>query len=117
MAKSNAKTAKAETSAFPVTAGMMAASPAALRPWLEIFSESTRFVADRLQQDLATQKAMLSCKTPAELMKVQAEFYKTAMDQYSEEAALLFEMMSKATESSFKQAGVSLSRKYDDVPL
>lgn len=108
---------KTDTSKGSATATTMAGGPEAMRAWQAVFSESTRFISDRLQQDLETQKAMLACKTPAELLQVQAEFYKTAMDQYAKEAAHLYELMSKATESSLKQAGTAFSRGYDDVPL
>lgn len=111
------KKSKAEAGMMPATAAMMAASPVAMQAWLEVFSESARFISDRMQQDLETQRAMLACKSPAELMQVQAEFYKAAMDQYAREAARLYEMMAKATQGSLREAGAPSSRGYDDVPL
>ncbi len=98
-------------------AALMASSPAATKAWLDIFSESSRFVTDRLQHDMETQKALLACKTPAELLQVQSSFFKTAMEQYADEANRLFKMMSKATEDTLKEAQSGLSREYDDVPL
>jgi len=77
MTKSKKKSAqgKPEISALP--AAMMAGHPGA-RIWLEIMAESTRFVSERLQDDLETQKAMLRCESPAELVQLQSEFFRKA---------------------------------------
>ncbi len=83
---------------------MMAINPVASKGWLDIMSESARFIADRLQQDLNAQKAMLACKTPAELLQVQSEFYKSAMEQYTEEYTRLYKMMSAATDDTLNDA-------------
>ncbi|MDQ2090706.1 phasin family protein [Marimonas arenosa] len=96
---------------------MMAVSPVATKAWLDVLSESTRFVADRLQQDLDIQKAMLACKNPTELLQVQTEFFQKAIEQYTDEAKRLFEMMSKATEDTIKDVQSGHSREYNDVPL
>lgn len=81
MAKSNQSKANKDDGASAMAAAMMAVSPAVTRAWLEMMSDSARFLAERLQQDLETQKAMLACKTPTEFLQVQSEFFKTAMEQ------------------------------------
>ncbi|MBV2359841.1 phasin family protein [Thalassococcus sp. CAU 1522] len=106
-----------ETGATAMTAAMKAVSPTVMHAWYDIMAESAEFVMKRLQQDMETQRAILSCKNPAELMKIQSEFYQTAMKQYSEEAAHLFKMMSEATGDALKQAQTGQARSYDDVPL
>lgn len=115
MGKSN-KTSTA-TGAPAMTAAMMAVNPVATKAWLDVMSESAQFVTHRLQQDLDAQKAMLACKSPTELLQVQSEFFKTAMEQYTEEATRLYKMMSKASEDTIEGARSGHSRGYDDVPL
>lgn len=117
MAKSAKKTAPAPTGAAEVTSAMAAAAPIAPDALLKVMNESAQFVMARLQRDLETQKALLSCKSPAELLKVQTDFYQTAMQDYSKEAARMFEMMSSAATSSIKEANAPHKRGYDDVPL
>ncbi|THH36024.1 phasin family protein [Aliishimia ponticola] len=92
-----------------MAAAMALFNPALATAWVEMMTESARFVSDRLQQDMETQRALLNCKTPAELLQVQTEFYQNAMEQYAAEANKLMEMMT--------QAAASHKRGYDDVPL
>jgi hypothetical protein len=94
---------------------MMSVSPEAVESWQEIATEWGRFVTDRLQRDMETQRAMLDCRSPSELLKVQTEFYQTAIQQYSEETMRLMQMMSEAAGKSM--SGMKTARKYDDVPL
>ena len=96
---------------------MMSLNPVATQAWQDVMTEYSRFVMDRLQQDLETQKAMLNCKSPAELMQIQSQFYQTAVKQYSEETMRLFQMMSEATGKAVEDAEASQKRGYDDVPL
>ncbi len=109
--KTTSKTAEAPANA----AAMMGFAPEALAGWRDIMTEWGRFVTDRLKQDAETQRAMLQCKTTAELFQVQTEFFQTAAKQYSEETMRLMQMMSETAGKSMS-TGVS-SRKYDDVPL
>ena len=80
---------------------------------LEIMAESISFLSERLEEDMATQKALLECKTPADLMRVQSEFYQTALEQYSAEAGRLMNLLPKI----FTGSSSPFSREYDDVPL
>lgn len=103
-----AKSKSTKTTEKPAAVNPMAAfNPAAAKVWQDILTESARFMTERLQKDMETQKAMLACKSPAELMQVQADFYQQAMSDYSEEANRMFQLMS--------QTGAK--RGYDDVPL
>ncbi len=117
MAASKKTESTEETQAPAMLAAMMAVNPVVTKDWLDIMSESTRFISDRLQKDLETQKALLKCKSPTELIEVQSEFFKTAMEQYAAEATRLFAMMTQAGEDTIEEAGKSRTSKYDDVPL
>ena len=117
MAKST-KPKSAEMGDAPaITAAMMAFNPISAQAWQEVMNECSRFVMDRLQQDMETQKAMMNCKSPAEMMQLQSDFYQTAIKQYSEETMRLLQMMSEATGKAVEDAEPVHKRRYDDVPL
>jgi hypothetical protein len=107
----------ASSGAPAMTAAMMAFNPIAAKAWPDMMSENARFLTDRLQQDLETQKAMLACKSPTELLQVQAEFFRTTMEQYGAFATRFYAKMSTAAQDTVKHAGSSHARNYDDVPL
>ncbi len=90
------KTAKKGDTNAKRPSAVTAVAPEAIDSWQEIATEWGRFVTDRLQKDIETQRAMLDCRSPSELMKVQTEFYQTAIQQYSEETMRLMQMMSEA---------------------
>ncbi len=107
MAKTKATEEPGSAAATPSTPKVAFNPAAPMAAWMEVMQESARFITDRLQTDIETQQAMLACRTPAELMQVQTEFFQTAMQQYAEEAQRLAQIMSRA----------SHTRGYDDVPL
>lgn len=117
MAKAKDKSSGEDTATSAMAATMTAINPVAAKAWQEIMSESTRFLSDRLKQDLETQSAILACKTPAELMEVQSAFFKTAMEQYSAYAFRMQKTLTSATTDAAKSVRASHSRGYDDVPL
>lgn len=115
MTKSAKKTtAKPDTEAL--TSAMAAGNPAA-RMWLDIMTESTRFVSERLQNDLETQRAMLRCQSPADLVQLQSDFFRRAVEQYTSEAQRMFDIMTEATGDTVKDAKTSTKRDFDDVPV
>ena len=103
MAQSKPKTKKPEE-----TNAAAALNPMAATLWQDVLQESARFMTERLQKDLETQQAMLSCKSPAELLQLQADFYQSALADYTEETTRMLKLMSKAS---------GTSREYDDIPL
>ena len=117
MAKSAKSQTTDDTNPFAMAADMMAANPLAPKAWLDVMNESARFVQERIKHDIETQQAMLKCKTPGELMEVQNAFYQTAMQQYAEEAAKLFRMMTDAAGETAEELRKVSRRSYDDVPL
>ncbi|NNK78168.1 MAG: phasin family protein [Litoreibacter sp.] len=80
-------------------------------------TESGRFIANRLEEELKTQQAFLGCKTPADVMQVQTDHYKTAVEQYSAEANRILELMSRAMSAPLASSKSMFDRGYDDVPL
>lgn len=117
MPKSNQTQADTMKDASAITNAMLALSPAMTKALLEMMAGSARFLVNRLQHDLETQKAILACKTPMELLQVQSAFFKTAMEQYTEHAMRLKEKMTTAAEETMKDVRSGHSRGYDDVPL
>jgi hypothetical protein len=117
MAKSK-KAPEAATGDMPtMTAAMLVGNPALAKPWTEMMIESARFVSERLQHDFETQKVMVACKTPAEVMQVQSEFFRKAMSDYTDEAQRMYQIMTGTGEDAFKQAKTKTKRGYDDVPV
>lgn len=107
MAKSKAQSTKPpETN--PMADVMATFTPMAAEVWQEIMREGARFMTERLQKDLETQQAMLSCKSPTELLQLQSDFYQSALSDYSAEATRMLALMGRAN---------GTSRSYDDVPL
>lgn len=107
---------KTSDNADPVAAAWVALNPMG-KIWLDVMSETVRFLSERLKQDVETQKAMLACKDPADLMKLQADFYRTAMEQYTAEATTMMDILSKSAAGSVGAASFGQKRGYDDVPL
>lgn len=117
MRKPNKTDAKADPGTPAMAAAMMAFNPAMPQAWLDIMSESARFLTERLQQDMDTQKALLACKSPAALLEIQSAFFKTAMAQYIDYTKRLQGKIATAAEDAMEDARSGFSRGYDDVPL
>lgn len=121
MTTSKKKTPETADKTDPAGAGMAAAmaafSPGATTAWFEIMQESMRFMTERLQEDMETQRAMLACRTPQDLMQVQSEFYKKAFAQYTEETQRIMKMMGVAAKASATEVGPKTKRDFDDVPV
>lgn len=69
--------------------GLETASTAVLQGVTSVQREIAEFVAERIRVDMETQQALLRCKTLGEVHVVQAEFFRTAFDQYASEASRL----------------------------
>ena len=117
MAKSKTENQKPQANAMEMAQAMIGANPKVMEVWLELMNDSARFVADRLKTDQETQKSLLSCKTPTELMQIQSEFFKDAVEQYTAQTARMFEKMTEATKVTLTETTSGMSRRYDDVPL
>lgn len=117
MADKSTSSGKATGASATPGLAMSAMVPAGVAQWVDLLTESGRFVAQRLEEDLKTQQAFLGCKTPADVFQVQTEHYKTAVAQYSAEADRIFGLMSGATRGLLAPSGSMFARRYDDVPL
>lgn len=113
------KTPAADTGfeAPAMMASMIAANPVMAKAWRDMMTETARFMTERLQTDLETQKALMACRTPADLIQVQTEFLNTAMRQYAEQAARVIGMAMTATTDIAEDLKTGHSRGYDDVPV
>ena len=56
-------------------------------------------------------------RSPTELLQVQTEFFRSAMEQYTDYATRFYTRMSTTAEDTVKDARSGHSRSYDDVPL
>jgi hypothetical protein len=116
------KTTREKTPSDANTSALMAAlnpkgTSDGMTAWLDIMTESARFVADRFRQDLETQQAILGCRKPEDLLRLQAEFYQKAIEQYTSEATRVAQLMSKATKQTIDDVKTTQARSYDDLPL
>ncbi|APX12523.1 phasin family protein [Tateyamaria omphalii] len=109
------KSSHAETD--PMTATFAAFNPTAAQAWMEITTECTRFAMERMQKDLAAQRAMMACTSPTELMAMQSTYCREAAQDYTDQATRMVEMMTKATAKATEGVTAPASRKYDDIPL
>lgn len=55
-------------------------------------NEVMQFVTARIAEDMKTQHALLTCKDIAEAQRIQAEFVKTALEQYTASTGKLVEL-------------------------
>lgn len=104
-----------KTGAKSHSSAMQAVSPDAAKAWMACLSEITDFLTQRVKQDLDTQKAMMACQNPAEMLKVQADFLVTAMEQYTGCSQRLLTSLSATNPLHY--LGSAKARRYDDVPL
>ena len=93
------------------------AGAADANPFARIMTESMRFFIRRLQRHLEARQAMLACRSPAELLQVQADFFGKAVEDYGSEAARMAELVTKAAGQPMAALKTGQKRDYDDVPL
>lgn len=66
-------------------------------------NEVMQFVTARIAEDLKTQQALLACKDLAEVQRIQAEFVKTALEQYTAETGKLVQLGAGVMTSAMPQ--------------
>ncbi len=64
--------------------------------WTRIAQESATFMTKRWAQDTALVDKLIACQTPADVMKVQSDFMKTAFADYMQEAETVARMETEA---------------------
>lgn len=62
-------------------------------------SEATRFVTMRIEQDLAVQRELAGCHSPAEAMEVYSAFGRKAMQDYLDEAGKVSDIAAGMTKA------------------
>lgn len=75
-------------------------SPAYFRIWMDILVDNTRFVTSRLREDIETQKAILACRSPEEVMRVQSKFFHDAVGQYTQHGKQIGEKLAAVTRAA-----------------
>jgi len=84
---------------------------AALEAYGTTLKEMTDFVTRRLQRDLSTQQALMSCRTFADVQEVQSKAMRDAMDDYRAEGERLAEiardLMATASDTAREAAATS----------
>ena len=115
------KSQKNQTSDNPVGVfGNMpftALNNAQMKVWSDLGAEVMKFASSRIQQDLEAQKAMLACKTPQDLQKVQTEYFSKAVEDYRLQIQRAMEVMSQAAKTPMGEVIKTTKRGFDDVPL
>lgn len=108
---------KAAGSINPMASAIVTFGPTATQTWLSLANECTRFAAERMQQNRDAQRAMLSCKTPMDVVAQQFNYCQSMSQLYANQTTRLFEMATGAAQRTADEAAQSHSRKYDDIPL
>jgi hypothetical protein len=93
------------------------ATSTVMQAWTQIGAETVRFISDRLQQDIKTQKAMLACTSLEDLRKVQADFFRATQNHYATQGQRMMEIVGKAATIWPIPATGSAKLAYDDVPV
>ena len=117
MPKSKKAEAESTVEVPAAIATMMAVNPVMAKAWMDLMSEGTRFLTDRLQRDIAFQQRMLACRDPMEFMQLQTEFVRDTMEQYAEEASRAFKMAFQSAEEIEEDVRHGHKRAYNDVPV
>ncbi|APZ52037.1 phasin family protein [Salipiger abyssi] len=68
------------------------AATAMLDAWLDYGDEMQSFYADRIREDVATQHQLLHCKSPVEMLQIQAGFFRKAVADYRMHAGRVSEL-------------------------
>lgn len=78
-------------------------NPAILERLVEMQAEWTRFLSERLQENLAIQGEFMGCTDPVAFREIQGRYLKTAFDQYCAEMGKLVRMQQSAFDSMMGQ--------------
>jgi hypothetical protein len=71
---------------------MVGANAAMLESMGAMGAEVMEFLAERLREDVQTQRDFMQCRDVGEMQKLQAEFVRKAVDQYQAETGKLIQM-------------------------
>ncbi|MFU8865621.1 MAG: phasin family protein [Rhodobacterales bacterium] len=82
--------------------------------WMDMGTETIRFIWNRMQHDYKTQKELLACTSLEDMQQVHAAFISKAREQYVDETRKMIDLMGKAATAGIGAAPAA--RRYDDVP-
>ncbi len=76
---------------------------ALLETYGDASAEMARFVAQRIQEDVSAQHALLHCRSFTDLQALQTEFIRKAIDQYQQSAARMVEIGTETLQSHLEE--------------
>ncbi|MGY9045825.1 hypothetical protein P775_06940 [Puniceibacterium antarcticum] len=88
-----------------------------LAAWSELLTLGNKTMADAIQQVMEAQKALFACRTAQDVMVLQSQFMRNAIEQYMSQAKRLTEKTSATTKQTLGAQEIGHKRKFDDVPL
>lgn len=68
----------------------------------ELGQEMMEFMNHRLQEDMETSRALMTCKTPEEAFRLQCRFAETATREYFAEAQKVMELAAKVAHAGWR---------------
>jgi len=102
----------------PGLAGMMTAlNPVASKAWVDLMSESSEFVTERLNSTVTLQQKLMASRNPAEMVELQTAYIKETMEACSAEMSRYATLMMSSAGDIAKDAKTGHKRGYDDVPV
>lgn len=106
---------RSQLAGLPRTDLLFAMGALAAQTWVELGTETVRFVCDRMKKDIMAQQAILACNSFEELQNIQTECFALAQQDYAAEMTKMIEMASKM--ALHGMPGSRVERRFDDVPL
>ncbi|XDA97083.1 phasin family protein [Sulfitobacter sp. LCG007] len=83
----------------------------------DLLIEGTRFLAERLQEDMNMQREALACRDPTRLLALQFAYWQTAAAQYGAQAVRLSELANRHVAEIRAQRRPRGGRRCDDFPI
>lgn len=119
-----AKTSKTKQSAaefdagLPGLTGMMTAlNPVASKAMLDLMSQGTTFMTERVTSAITLQQDLMACRSPVEAMQLQAAFARETMTACTAEMTRCAALMTESFGAVAQDARTGHKRGYDDVPV
>ena len=117
MTKRNATSQQLADASTETAPPMAAVTPFGAAVWFEVMTTAGQFLTRRLEEDLKAQQALLASRTPEDVLRLQADYYRTAFEQYSTETNRIIQIMFGAMGGPLTKFPPRFARGYDDVPL
>lgn len=69
---------------------------------MQLYGEATRFMSQRMQEDMKTIGKLTSCRNGEDLFRVGADFFDTTLREYADEASRIAHLAADAAQDSLK---------------